>query len=164
LPEPFERAAPLAEAQARIAARPSTPSPTVVVLDAEPRVRDLIAEILALDHYHGLPAADVDEALRICARDPGRVALVIADLAVCGVPCDAFTASLRGVVPSARVLYLVHGGAERAPSGSSTVTKPFTVDDLTEKVRQLLGRRTTTGSGGAGGSRGHPGGGRSPSG
>ena len=138
---------------------------TVLVLEPEPGVRDLIAEILDLHGYHVLSARDLDEALAASVAHQGPLALVIADLLLPGVAGDGVLQRLGSSRASARVLYL-SGDLEDSVEdyrglrpGRGFLHKPFTVDALVQKVREIL-----TGSGGGGGSPGGPAAGRSPSG
>jgi CheY-like chemotaxis protein len=129
--------APVAEA----VAPPATP-PTVVVLEDDARVRDLIVEILEAYDYRALRAAAPEEALALCGRDPGRVALVVAAIRALGRPGVEFGDGLRAVAPAAKLLYLADepGSSE----GDATLIKPFTVEALVDSVRRVLGTPRTT--------------------
>ena len=124
---------------------PATAS-TVLVLEPEPGVRDLIAEILDLHGYHVLSARDLDEALAASAGHDGPIALVVADLLLPGVAGDGVRQRLGPARASARVLYL-SGDLEDTveeyrglPPGQGFLHKPFTVDALVQKVREIIGR------------------------
>jgi signal transduction histidine kinase len=119
---------------------------TVLVLEPEPGVRDLIAEILELHGYHVLTARDLDEALAASAAHQGPLALVIADLLLPGVAGDGVLQRLGPARASARVLYL-SGDLEDTVedyrglrAGRGFLHKPFTVDALVQKVREIVGR------------------------
>ena len=123
-----------------------TTATTVLVLEPEPGVRDLIAEILDLHGYHVLSARDLDEALAASAAHAGPIALVVADLLLPGVAGDGVRRRLGPVRASARVLYL-SGDLEDTvedyrglPPGQGFLHKPFTVDALVQKVREIIGR------------------------
>ena len=119
---------------------------TVLVLEPEPGVRDLIAEILDLHGYHVLSARDLDEALAASAAHQGPLALVIADLLLPGVAGDGVLQRLGPARASARVLYL-SGDLEDSVEdyrglrpGRGFLHKPFTVDALVQKVREIIDR------------------------
>ena len=119
---------------------------TVLVLEPEPGVRDLIAEILDLHGYHVLSARDLDEALAASAAHQGPLALVIADLLLPGVAGDGVLQRLGPARASARVLYL-SGDLEDSVEdyrglrpGRGFLHKPFTVDALVQTVREIIGR------------------------
>lgn len=125
------------------AAAPPGGPPTVVVLEDDPRVRDLIVEILETYDYRALRAASAEEALALCGRDPDRVALVVAAVRALGRPGSEFADRLGAVAPTAKVLYLADepGGGE----GAAILLKPFAVDALVDAVRNVLGTPRATG-------------------
>jgi two-component system, cell cycle sensor histidine kinase and response regulator CckA len=131
-------------AAARAVAPSAAASPTVLVVEEEPGVRDLIVEILEVYHYRALHAGDAEEALGVCAREPAGIALVVADLGAPGIAGGPFAEWLRAVAPEAKILYLTEG-SDRGDDGSAALSKPFTVEALAEKVREVLGRSATTG-------------------
>ena len=119
---------------------------TVLVLEPEPGVRDLIAEILELHGYHVLSARDLDEALAASTGHQGPIELVVADLLLPGVAGDGVLQRLGPYRASARVLYL-SGDLEDSVEdyrglnpGRGFLHKPFTVDALVQKVREIVGR------------------------
>jgi two-component system cell cycle sensor histidine kinase/response regulator CckA len=116
---------------------------TVIVLEDDPRVRDLIVEILERYDYRALPAATVDEALAHCGGDRNRIALVVAAVRALGGPGAEFGEWLRAVAPAAKVLYLTDdpAGHEHA----ATLIKPFTVEALVDSVRRVLTTPSATG-------------------
>jgi signal transduction histidine kinase len=126
---------------------PASPAAaTVLVLEPEPGVRDLIAEILELHGYHVLSARDLDEALAVSVDYQGPIALVIADLLLPGVAGDGVLQRLGPSRASARVLYL-SGDLEDTIEeyrglrpGQGFLHKPFTVDALVQTVREIVGR------------------------
>ena len=123
----------------------AAPTATVLVLEPEPGVRDLIAEILDLHGYHVLSARDLDEALAASVGHQGPLALVIADLLLPGVAGDGVLQRLGPSRASARVLYLsgdLEDGVEDYRGlrpGRGFLHKPFTVDALVQKVREIVG-------------------------
>jgi two-component system cell cycle sensor histidine kinase/response regulator CckA len=123
-------------------AAPSTvAASTVLVLENDPRVRDLIVEILELHDYRVLRAGTREDAVAMCRAEPGRIALVVAAVRALREPALEFREWLHGVVPAAKVLYLTDepGGAE----GAATLIKPFTVEALVDAVRRVLASAAT---------------------
>src|SRR5204863_416158 len=99
-----------------------------------------------LHGYHVLSARDLDEALAASLGHPGPLALVVADLLLPGVAGDGVLQRLGPTRASARVLYL-SGDLEDSVEdyhglrpGRGFLHKPFTVDALVQKVREIVGR------------------------
>jgi nitrogen-specific signal transduction histidine kinase/CheY-like chemotaxis protein len=117
---------------------------TVLVVEPESGVRELIGEILEIHGYHVLAAHDSDEALAVSVRHQGPIALLIADLLLPGVAGDSLVRRLGPDRSDARVIYLsgdlqdtvdeYHGLAP----GRGFLHKPFTVDALVHKVQEML--------------------------
>jgi len=130
------------------AAEAATPAPadatTVLVIEPEAGVRELIGEILEIHGYHVLTARDLDEALAVSVRHQGAIALVVADLLSPGVSADGFLHRLGPDRSRARVIYLsgdLENNVEESrglPSGRAYLHKPFTVDALVHRVHEML--------------------------
>src|SRR5688572_2519235 len=117
---------------------------TVLVVETETGVRELIGEILELHGYQVLCARDLDEARGVSQQHPGPIALVIADLLSPGVTGDVVLQRLGPEQAGARVLYL-SGDLEHTVeefrgvhAGRGFLHKPFTVDALIHKVTEVL--------------------------
>jgi nitrogen-specific signal transduction histidine kinase len=117
---------------------------TVLVVEAEGGVRELIGEILDIQGYHVLTARDLDEALGVSLRHQGPIALIVADLLAPGVSGDGLLQRLGPERAGARVLYL-SGDLENTVeeyrglnAGRAYLHKPFTVDALIHKVQEIL--------------------------
>jgi CheY-like chemotaxis protein len=117
---------------------------TVLVLESESGVRQLIGEILEIQRYRVVFASGFDDALRACAAQPSPVDLVIADVMVPGVRDGRLLARLRAASPGIRALYvsadLEDGldGEGREPGFQGYLQKPFTVDAFVRAVRAAL--------------------------
>jgi CheY-like chemotaxis protein len=117
---------------------------TVLVIDDEQAVRMLIVEVLQDAGYRVLQAHDGPSGLAILeAKEP--VDLLITDVGLPGGMNGRQVAdTARLARPRLKVLF-VTGYAEKAVIGDSllepgmgVVTKPFTVDDLAGRVRDIL--------------------------
>jgi two-component system, cell cycle sensor histidine kinase and response regulator CckA len=126
---------------------PSSTAPdatTVLVVEPETGVRELIAEILEIHGFHVLAARNVDEALAVSLRHEGPIRLVIADLLLPGVAGDELLQRLGPERAGARVIYL-SGDLETTVEayrgllpGRAFLHKPFTVDALVHRVEEIL--------------------------
>ncbi len=131
-------------------AMPNTPGSraeageTVLVVDDEPVVRMLIVEVLQELGYGTIEAVDGISALRQVERHP-RFDLLVTDVGLPGGMNGrqlADAARLRH--PGLKVLFIT-GFAEAVAAdngvlgeGMQVMTKPFTMDALTTRIRQLI--------------------------
>jgi CheY-like chemotaxis protein/anti-sigma regulatory factor (Ser/Thr protein kinase) len=115
--------------------------PAVLVVVEENGVRELIVEILELHDFRVVAARDHGEAERL-APHAEPLALVIADL---GESASAVrrVEGLRRARPQTRVLYLADRTEDASAAGvGHTLAKPFSVDALVGKAREVLGQAT----------------------
>ncbi len=123
-------------------------SETVLVVEDEEAVRNLVDQALRKYGYHVLRAANGAEALAICdAHSP--IALMITDVVMPGMSGRALAAQQRIRHPEMRVLYMSgytddavvrHGLLE---ASMSFLQKPFTPGVLARKVRETLDQAST---------------------
>lgn len=118
--------------------------PTVLVVDDEPTVRLLVTEILADLGYHSLEAADGAAGLRFLqSADP--IDLLVTDIGLPGgMNGNQLAEAARAVRPGLAILIItgyvdsVALGARTLGPGMMLLPKPFTLDDLAARVRELL--------------------------
>jgi two-component system cell cycle sensor histidine kinase/response regulator CckA len=135
---------PRADAAAEAVSSGPGGAPTVLVVETETGVRELIGEILELHGFQVLSARDLDEARGLSRQHRGPIALVIADLLSPGVTGEGLLQRLGPDRGGARVLYL-SGDLENTveeyrglQAGRAFLHKPFTVDALIHKVTETL--------------------------
>jgi PAS domain S-box-containing protein len=117
---------------------------TVLVIDDEPTVRMLVTDVLRDLGYVAIEAADGGSALAILQSN-ARVDLLITDLALPGGMNGRQVAEVaRELRPDLAVLFIT-GYAENAlirnghlEPGMQVVTKPFTVEMLATRIKNLL--------------------------
>ncbi len=130
--------------QPPVAAAAGPKTATVLVLEDESEVRDLIREILQFEKYAVIEARDHEEALALSECHHGPIDLLIADVILPGTATDELVARVSASRPSLKVLYLSGylGGAvgeEALRRKGSVLRKPFSVAALTHAVRTALG-------------------------
>jgi DNA-binding response OmpR family regulator len=129
-----------------VSRREVTGTETVLVVEDQPSLRDLVKRILQQRGYAVLEASDGDHALRVASTITSPIHLVISDVVMPGMSARAMTDQLRNSWPELRVLFMsgYHNDDEILESlASSTVDflqKPFLPYDLAEKVREVLER------------------------
>jgi DNA-binding response OmpR family regulator len=123
-------------------ARPSDPSETLLVVDDDPMVRDMEAQLLRLEGYTVLEAEGATEALRL-AGEAVAIHLLITDFMMPDVDGLELTRRFRAVHPKTPVL-MVSGSFPSFRDQSEDLgrfeflAKPFGFAELLLKVRSLL--------------------------
>ncbi|QJU56801.1 GAF domain-containing protein [Sphingomonas sp. AP4-R1] len=119
-------------------------SRTVLIVDDEPTVRMLVMEVLGEMGHSALEAGDGASALRVL-QSGARVDLLITDVGLPGMMNGRQVADgALALLPDLRVLFIT-GYAENAVIGNrqldpnmALLTKPFAMDSLAAKVREML--------------------------
>jgi CheY-like chemotaxis protein len=142
LPRVDEAAAQSApERQTRLGVRGSE---SILLVEDEESVRELIAEALKAQGYNVLVAGNGHEALALAAPINCHIDLMISDVVMPGMSGRELAKRMAGSRPSMRVLYLsgytedaiVHHGV--LDPGTAFLQKPFSLDALACKVREVL--------------------------
>jgi CheY-like chemotaxis protein len=117
---------------------------TIMVVEDEEIVRELVCEILKGHGYRVLGTGRGSEAADMARAESRGVDLLISDVVMPGMNGAEVARSVRAVAPRTRVLF-VSGYSENdmADQGMETLTfevlqKPFTPAGLIAKVRQVL--------------------------
>jgi PAS domain S-box-containing protein len=119
-------------------------SETILVVEDEKEVRKLAVQILQRQGYTVLDAPDGDGALVICGERKDPIHLILTDVVMPGMSGRQLADRLGSFHPEMKVLYMSgytdnaithHGVLEK---GMDYIQKPFTVDGLARKVREVL--------------------------
>ncbi len=119
----------------------------VLVVDDEPKLGNVVTQMLQLDGHEVLRVGGGQEAL--AALSSGRFDVVVTDLRMPGTDGLAVLRGARALpTPSEVILMTAHGSAESAveamkAGAADYLTKPFSMDELRLKVARLAGQRTT---------------------
>jgi two-component system cell cycle sensor histidine kinase/response regulator CckA len=118
---------------------------TILVIEDEDGVRNLLRALLRLSGYEVLSCQDGSEALDLMEARGGSVHLLVTDVNL-GPGMDGFEAAarLRARQPDLKVLYM--SGRDESDAGSGRVPgpcdgflpKPFTPRGFTEAVASML--------------------------
>ena len=117
---------------------------TVLVVDDEPTIRMLVGDVLEELHYATVEAEDGAAGLEILRSDK-RIDLLVTDVGLPGGMNGRQVADAgRALRPGLRVLFIT-GYAESAAldgghleDGMQVLTKPFAMEELTRRIRDLL--------------------------
>ena len=117
---------------------------TMLVVDDEEMVRRLAARILLGEGFHVLEARGGEEAIRVLQRASQRIDLVVTDVAMPGLGGRQLGDTIYRCWPGVRVLFMSGFPAHRIldegalDPASPFLQKPFTRDQLTRKVKEVL--------------------------
>jgi CheY-like chemotaxis protein len=131
-------------APAETAPASSRGSETVLVVEDQDGLRELIGEALQSAGYHILTAPGAEEALPLAQRHEREIHLLITDVVMRGMNGRELAERLTERRPRIRVLYMsgytdnviVQRGVLKP--GVNFISKPFRPADLALKVRQVL--------------------------
>jgi len=117
---------------------------SILVVEDEPQVLDLVVRVLTADGYRVLTASDGDEALALLAGRTDRVEALITDVRLPGMSGPRLAAVVRERYPAVRTLYMsgfeeAHEDALRAAwVPGAFLAKPFSPEMLRARIRELL--------------------------
>jgi len=142
LPRVAETTEPLGSAPASQSATGG--SETVLLVEDEESVRQLVRETLEAKGYKVLEADHGEAALRIASSHQGPIDILITDVVMPGMSGRELSKQLCASHPQTRVLFLsgytedaiVHQGV--LEPGTTFLQKPFTLQMLSRKVREVL--------------------------
>jgi PAS domain S-box-containing protein len=116
---------------------------TVLVVEDEPVVRGVIVEMLQDQGYRPLEAVDGPAGLRILQRGE-RVDLLVTDVGLPGMNGRQLADQARESRPGLKILFIT-GYAENVAiaqgflqPGMEMITKPFDLDNLSRRIRDLI--------------------------
>jgi PAS domain S-box-containing protein len=115
------------------------PTQRVLVVDDDPRIADMVRQMLELDHHDVATAGSAEEALRRLEAD--RFDLVICDLGLgAGMNGWELAATVRHRWPGTRFILATGWGADLDPAEAhmrgvdAIIAKPFTIADLRRQL------------------------------
>jgi two-component system cell cycle sensor histidine kinase/response regulator CckA len=139
--------APVDRLPVRPAARPARGSETILVVEDEAALREIIRRVLERQGYTVLEASTADAALKLARDRAGPIHLLLADVVLPGGSGRPLADELVALRADLRVLFMsgytedviVQRGV-LAP-GTPFINKPFSADSLARKVREVLDAR-----------------------
>ena len=136
---------PRAGAPATVRARERQGHETLLVVEDEPAVRNLVASALRHDGYRLLLAGSAEEALALADAHDGPIDLLLTDAMMPGRSGIELTSLITARRPGIPVI-LMSGYSEgtlAVPSISASIAllqKPFTMQELRRRIRAVLDR------------------------
>ncbi len=115
---------------------------TILLAEDEPQVRRAVAQVLERAGYRVIVASDGAEALQVLAKSPEYVHLAILDIVMPELGGPEVWEQIRASHPRMRALfasgYADNRFATRIPEGVSLLEKPYRIDELLRRVRDIL--------------------------
>lgn len=118
----------------------------VLVVEDEPRVRQLVAKVLRRRGFVVLEAEDAEAAIRLFGDQAVDISLLLTDVVMPGMNGRDLADSLSAAHPDLKVIFMSgFGEAELsdrgvAGVGAEYITKPFTPEVLSMMVEGVLAR------------------------
>jgi PAS domain S-box-containing protein len=117
---------------------------TILLVEDEGSIRQLMAEMLGRAGFRVLSAADPTEAIEVAANFSGPIHLLLTDVIMPGVGGVALSRSLLATRPDMKVLFVTgylefnNSGRMKPPADAQILQKPFTHDALLNAVHKAL--------------------------
>jgi two-component system, cell cycle sensor histidine kinase and response regulator CckA len=118
---------------------------TILVVEDGTAVRKAVCFILQKSGYRVLEASDARQARQVFGRHEGRVGLLLTDVEMPGGSGPELAGELGSICPEMKVLYVsgysdsVLRNQEGVGREAPVLRKPFAMEDLVAKVREVLG-------------------------
>jgi CheY-like chemotaxis protein len=117
---------------------------TILVVDDEPEIRKLVSAMVTQSGYHALTADSGDHALTMYRNLNAPIELLITDVVAPGMSGPMLADKLNALQPDLKVLYI--SGYDNThvvqkyvvERGHVLLPKPFTMEELRNKISQLL--------------------------
>jgi len=120
---------------------------TILLIEDDEGVRKMTTQMLRMMGYNVVEAANGEHAISICTGHKEPIYLILTDIVMPGISGPKVISMLREAHPEARVLYtsgytdnvIVHHGM--LENGINFIQKPFTVENLSKKIREVLDKK-----------------------
>ena len=112
---------------------------TILVVEDDAIVRMLIVDVLEELEFNVREAADAEEALAVVKDADTVIDLMMTDVGLPDMDGKQLAAKVRELRPTLPILF-ASGYAENidVPAGMQVIAKPFSIDQLRDKVKSML--------------------------
>jgi len=142
---PVEETAATPEQAAPVAEIVEGSKETLLVVEDEADLRDVIIQILQGHGYRTYDAGTGEEALELCARlQGGKIDMLLTDVVMPGMNGKELADEMTRLYPGVKVLFISGYTGKRIVTheilsrGLSFLAKPFSPLELLQKIRQIL--------------------------
>jgi DNA-binding response OmpR family regulator len=122
--------------------------PTVLVVDDEEDLRDIMRRMLERRGFATLTAGDSQQAITACREHPGEIDILVTDLGLPGVSGGELSRTATELRPEMRVVYISGLPKDMAVAegligqDAMLVKKPFSTELLINALREVLAEHT----------------------
>jgi CheY-like chemotaxis protein len=117
---------------------------TILLIEDEEILRELVTSILLANGYHVLPAADGEEAMNIFRRQHQHIAVVFSDMGLPKLKGEEVFEQIHGLDPNAKVILtsgfvepkLKHALLQAGVKG--VIQKPFNPNEILQLIRNVI--------------------------
>ncbi len=138
------------EAVEKTVVPPARGSETILVVEDEESVRELVRDYLAATGYNVLEASDGAQALEIAAAHRGPIHMVVTDVVMPRLSGRELVARITAQRPNLKVLY-ISGYTDDSifrngvlEGGVAYLQKPFNLKTIAQKIREVLDGQPAT--------------------
>lgn len=119
---------------------------TVLLVEDEPAVRQIVTELLEQQGYTVLTAENGEDALRLFEMEesPAKIDLMLTDIVMPRLTGTALADTVKSIYPDVKIVFM-SGYADESlakkgalESGQTFIQKPFTLEVLARKIREVL--------------------------
>lgn len=118
-------------------------APTILLVEDDPMIRNLVAQTLETQDYTILLAEEGWEGIKVARNHKGKIDLLFTDVVMPGLGGAELAVATAELYPEIKVLFM--SGYSRSqlteegvPEDAAVLEKPFTPDKVISMVRQLL--------------------------
>jgi len=128
----------------------SAEHPTVLVVDDEEDLRDIMRRMLERRGFDTLVAGDSEQAIELCRVHPGEIDVLVTDLGLPGASGGELSRAALALRPRMGVVYISGLPKDIAVTkgliaeDALLVKKPFTADLLIEALRVVIAQRAAS--------------------
>ena len=112
---------------------------TILVVEDDAIVRMLIVDVLEELEFSVVEASDAEEALKIVENTDQSIDLMMTDVGLPDMDGKQLATRVRELRPALPILF-ASGYADNidVPAGMQVIAKPFSIDQLRDKVKSML--------------------------
>lgn len=119
---------------------------TVLLVEDEPAVRQIVTELLVEQGYTVLTAENGEDALRLLEveKNSNKIDLMLTDIVMPRLTGTALADKVKSIYPKVKIVFM-SGYADESLTkkgtlepGQTFIQKPFTLEVLSRKIRQVL--------------------------